>query len=247
MTMGSSGRHALLALAFLATYGFTHIVAPVAPAVPAALGELPMALAPWAGFTAPALPPEVLETLAADDYIRRYYARAKAPALPDSAKAPALPGATGASALPGAAGGSALQGVAPAQEAVEMDISYYAQPRVGANMHSPLNCLPGNGWQITDLDTVALAGLDNVRVQALTVQRGQHRFAMAYWFQSRDRVITGEASTRFHLLADAIQRRPTDTGIVRVMAPITDAASANGVVLAFASRLVPALTRVLRG
>jgi EpsI family protein len=84
-------------------------------------------------------------------------------------------------------------------------------------------------------------------VQALTVQRGQHRFAMAYWFQSRDRVITGEASTRFHLLADALQRRPTDTGIVRVMAPISDAASAHAVVLAFASRLVPELSRVLRG
>ena len=65
-----------------------------------------------------------------------------------------------------------------------------------------------------DLDTVALVGLDNVHVQALTVQRGHHRFAMAYGFQSRDRVITGEASTRFHLLADAIERRPTDTGIV---------------------------------
>jgi EpsI family protein len=209
--VGTSLRHALLAIAFVGTYGFTHIVAPVAPAVPATLGELPMALAPWAGFTAPALPPEVLETLAADDYIRRYYARATAPAL---------------------------------QEAVEMDISYYAQPRVGANMHSPLNCLPGNGWQITQMDTVPLAGLDNVRVQALTVQRGQHRFAMAYWFQSRDRVITGEASTRFQLLADALQRRPTDTGIVRVMAPVTDARSAHDVVLAFASRLVPELTRV---
>ena len=236
--MGSSLRHALLALAFLATYGFTHTVAPVAPAVLATLGELPMALAPWAGFTAPALPPEVLKTLAADDFIRRYYARVKAPALPESANP---------SALPGAAGASALQGAAPAQEAVEMDVSYYAQPRVGANMHSPLNCLPGNGWQITDMQTVALAGLDNVRVQALTVQRGQHRFAMAYWFQSRDRVITGEASTRFHLLADALQRRPTDTGIVRVMAPITDPSSARAVVLAFASRLVPELTRVLRG
>jgi EpsI family protein len=222
--VGTSLRHALLAVAFLATYGFPHIVAPVVPAVPATLGELSMTLAPWAGFTAPALPPEVLETLAADDYIRRYYARAKAPALPRdaNAKGPAL------------------------QEAVEMDISYYAQPRVGANMHSPLNCLPGNGWQITEMDTVPLAGLDNVRVRALTVQRGQHRFAMAYWFQSRDRVVTGEASTRFQLLADALQRRPTDTGIVRVMAPVNDATSAHAVVLAFASRLVPELTRVLR-
>ena len=216
--MGSSLRHALLALAFLGTYGFTRIVAPVAPAVPAALGELPMTLTPWSGFIAPPLPPEVAKTLAADDYIRRYYARPTALALQ-----------------------------APAHEAVEMDVSYYAQPRVGANMHSPLNCLPGSGWQITAMDTVALAGLDGVHVQALTVQRGQHRFAMAYWFQSRDRVITGEASTRFHLLADALQRRPTDTGIVRVMAPISDAASAHAVVLAFASRLVPELSRVLRG
>jgi hypothetical protein len=70
---------------------------------------------------------------------------------------------------------------------------------------------------------------------------------MAYWFQSRDRVISGEASTRFHLLADALQRRPTDTGIVRVMAPMSDATTAHAVVLAFASRLVPELTRVLRG
>jgi EpsI family protein len=247
MTMGSTVRHALLAVAFLCTYGFTHIVAPVAPAVPASLGELPMTLVPWAGFTAPALPPEVLETLAADDYIRRYYARAKAPALPDVAKAPAPPDVAEAPAVRNAAEGPALQDVAPAQDAVEMDISYYAQPRVGANMHSPLNCLPGNGWQIRDINTVALAGLDNVRVQALTVERGQYRFAMAYWFQSRGRVITGEASTRFHLLADALQRRPTDTGIVRVMAPITGAGSAHRVVLAFASRLVPELTRVFRG
>lgn len=216
--MGASLRHVLLAIAFLGTYGFTHIVAPVAPAVPATLGQLPMTLAPWAGFIAPPLPPEVVETLAADDYIRRYYARPAAPAP---------------------------QGVA--QEAIEMDVSYYAQPRVGANMHSPLNCLPGSGWQITDMDTVSLPGLNNVRVQALTVQRGEHRFAMAYWFQSRDRVITGEASTRFHLLVDALHRRPTDTGIVRVMAPVDNATSAHAVVLAFASRLVPELTRVLRG
>ena len=125
-------------------------------------------------------------------------------------------------------------------------MSYYAQPRVGANMHSPLNCLPGNGWQITRMATVPLPGVDGVRVKALTVQRGERRFAMAYWFQSRDRVITGEASTRFQLLADALRRRPTDTGIVRVMAPVADGPSADVAVLAFASRLVPELAKILK-
>ena len=212
--MRPSIRHGLLALAFLATYGFTHAVAPAAPSVPPAIAALPMTLVPWSGVEAPPLDPETAKVLAADEYVRRYY-YAGSPA--DS------------------------------REAVEMDISYYAQPRVGANMHSPLNCLPGNGWKITKIDTVTLAGGSGARVRALTVARGQHRVAMAYWFQSRDRVVSGEASTRFHLLADALQRKPTDAGIVRVMAPFTGATSAESVVLAFAARLVPELTKVLRG
>jgi EpsI family protein len=213
----ASLRHAVLALAFLATYGFTHAVAPVAPLVPAAIANLPMTLAPWTGVTAPPLDPEVAKVLAADEYVRRYYYQA----------------APQAAAL-------------PQRAAVEMDVSYYAQPRVGANMHSPLNCLPGNGWQITSMDTVTLPGTNGARVRALTVARGEHRFAMAYWFQSRERVITGEASTRFHLLADALHRRPTDAGVVRVMAPVTDPATAQSIVLSFASRLVPELAKVMR-
>src|SRR5258708_5022946 len=33
---------------------------------------------------------------------------------------------------------------------VELDFftAYYAQQKAGENMHSPKNCLPGNGWEI---------------------------------------------------------------------------------------------------
>jgi EpsI family protein len=208
--VSASLRHFLLAAGFLATYGFSSAVKPVAPPPLAALATIPMTLAPWAGMTAPPLDPEVQKTLAADEYIRRYYV------------------------VPG--------------EAVEMDISYYAQPRVGANMHSPLNCLPGNGWQIARVDEVPLAGaMNGARVRALTVERGDLRFAMAYWFQSRDRIVTDEFAQRFHLLGEALRRRPTDAGLVRVMAPITEAGSARAAVLSFASRLVPELAKILRG
>jgi hypothetical protein len=70
---------------------------------------------------------------------------------------------------------------------------------------------------------------------------------MAYWFQSRDRVLSGEFSTRFHLLSDALRRQPTDAGLVRVMAPIAPGADAQQTVLGFAERLVPELTKILRG
>ena len=205
-------RPALLAAALLGTYAFSLAVRPVAPPALAALASLPMTLAPWNGQQAPPLSPEVAETLAADDYLRRYY----------------IDGRRG----------------------VEMDISYYAQPRVGANIHSPLNCLPGNGWRITSVEHVDLpaeAGrhrLDQAQIRALTVERGSRRFAMAYWFQSRDRVVSGEFTTRFHLLADALRRRPTDAGLVRVMAPVTATNGAGETVRAFAARLVPELARV---
>ena len=211
--MPAAMRNALLAAAFLAAYGFTHLVTPVAPPALATLATLPMQLAPWRGREAPPLSPDVLATLAADDYLRRYY----------------ISGRRG----------------------VEIDISYYAQPRVGANMHSPLNCLPGNGWKITDVAHVTLSAgagrgaLNGAQIRAMTVQRGNRRFAMAYWFQSRDRVVSGEFTTRFHLLADALRRRPTDAGLVRVMAPLTEKNGAEQTVLAFAARVVPELAKLI--
>ena len=220
MTMPSSLRYGLLALAFLATYGFTHAVTPVAPEQLASIERLPMTLAPWRGREAPPLAPEVMATLAADEYVRRYYfGEPQDPALP-----------------------------AGARPAVEMDISYYAQPRVGANMHSPLNCLPGNGWRIVKVDHVQLptSTAADAHIRALTVRRGERRYAMAYWFQSRDRVLSGEVSTRFHLLADALRRQPTDAGLVRVMAPVASGADAQEAVLGFAARLVPELARILQ-
>jgi EpsI family protein len=221
MTMPAPLRHGLLAIAFLATYGFTYAVTPVAPETLASIDQLPMTMAPWAGRDAPPLAPEVMATLAADDYVRRYYFASDV----SSASQP------------------------PARRVVEMDISYYAQPRVGANMHSPLNCLPGNGWRIARVDHVRLpnSSAADAEIRALTVERGQRKYAMAYWFQSRDRVLSGEFSTRFHLLADALRRQPTDAGLVRVMAPIAASGDAEQAVLGFAARLVPELARILKG
>jgi EpsI family protein len=211
--MGATVRHLLLAVAFLATFGFAKAVTPSAPPSLARLADLPLTIGGWTGRAAPPLDPQVQATLGADQYVHRYY--------------------------------FADRSAAPGSRAVEMDVSYYARPRVGANMHSPLNCLPGTGWQIVRVDDVPLGG--DARVRALTVTRGEHAFAMAYWFQSRDRVLSGEFSTRFRLLADALERRPTDAGLVRVMAPVAPGGNAHDVVLGFASRLVPALARILEG
>lgn len=130
---------------------------------------------------------------------------------------------------------------------IEMDVAYYSQPRVGANMHSPLNCLPGNGWAVDTVHLLPIAAAGATwEVQSLVVNRGRARFAMAYWFQTRQRVLGGELSTRLSLLGDALRRRPTDAGIVRLMMPMSDGASDEPTLAAFASQLIPQIQQSLR-
>lgn len=130
--------------------------------------------------------------------------------------------------------------------AVEIDVAYYTQRRVGASMHSPLNCLPGNGWTIVEDRPLTIATAGGPReVRELVVKRNESVYAMTYWYQNGARVLSGEASTRVRLLADALQRRPADVGLVRVMTPLSHEAGAGREgVTAFTALLIPELERV---
>ena len=129
--------------------------------------------------------------------------------------------------------------------ALEIDVAYYTQRRVGASMHSPLNCLPGNGWSVVDDRSITLDTASGPRqVRELIVKRGASVFAMTYWYQSHGRVLTGEASTRLKLLGDALRGRPADVGLVRVMTPLSvEAGAGREGVVAFSSLIIPALER----
>ena len=130
---------------------------------------------------------------------------------------------------------------------IEMDIAYYAQPQVGGTAHSPLNCLPGNGWTMSTpvvREIRTAAGAWSVR--EITVSRGNARWAMTYWFQGRQRVEADEFAARWHLFTDALRRRPSDTAMVRVMTPLTDGdTGVHDVLAAFSGNLIPQVHRAL--
>jgi EpsI family protein len=158
-------------------------------------GAVPLAFGEWVGRDAPPLEPDVANALAADQYVHRYYGYRVA-----------------SRGSRGADGGSRIADV-------EIDIAYYARAQAGAAMHSPLNCLPGNGWRVVasrvrPLDT----GSQTVGVRELVVARGSDRVAMTYWFQNRGAVVGNEYRQRLELLRNGLQRRPTDAALVRVMA-----------------------------
>jgi len=135
----------------------------------------------------------------------------------------------------------------PGAPAIEMDVAYYAQPRVGATAHSPLNCLPGNGWTMSEpavREVGSAAGTWTVR--DVTVSRGNARWVMSYWFQNRQRVDYSEFSARWHVFTDALRRRPSDTAMVRVMTPVSaDDTAGRAAVAVFAGELIPQIERAL--
>jgi EpsI family protein len=156
---------------------------------------LPLAFGEWIGRDAPPLDPNVARVLAADQYVHRYYGWRMAD------------------------GGSRIADRGSRIADVEIDIAYYAQPQAGSAMHSPLNCLPGNGWQVIEARVVPVSHDRGIaRVRQLVVARGADRIAMTYWFQNRGAVVGNEYRQRLQLLTNGLQSRPTDAALVRVMA-----------------------------
>jgi len=137
---------------------------------------------------------------------------------------------------------------APGARTIEMDIAYYAQPHVGGTAHSPLNCLPGNGWTMSEprvREVNTASGRWSVR--EITVSRGDAHWAMTYWFQGRERIEADEFAARWNLFTDAVRRRPSDTAMVRVMTPVTPGdAAGHDVLAAFSSELIPQIDQAFR-
>jgi hypothetical protein len=132
------------------------------------------------------------------------------------------------------------------QSGVGLYIGYYRSQRQGETIHSPLNCLPGSGWEPVSRTTIRIpidqdsrvnkvdsaAVVDRsaasfrsepsvaIAVNRYVVQKGLDREIVLYWYQSHGRVVANEYLSRFYLVADAIRLNRTDAAMVRVIAPI---------------------------
>lgn len=139
-------------------------------------------------------------------------------------------------------------------------VGYHATQRQGDSIHSPMNCLPGAGWQPILTDRLTLdAPMANppdagraalVTVNKVVVEKGEYRQLVLYWYQSHGRVVAGEYAAKAMLFVDAIRTGRTDAALVRITVPI-DAQSSRGTLDAedsaksFAEALMPFLPRHL--
>jgi len=134
----------------------------------------------------------------------------------------------------------ASAGAAP----VGLYVAYYAQQRPTVSIHSPLNCLPGTGWEPLDVSTIDIGDATLARpARRMVVSKNLDRALVVYWYAIHGRVVANEIASKFWLLHDSLLSGRSDAALVRVTVPIeSSVAPADSQLVAFARALVPHLT-----
>ncbi len=129
-----------------------------------------------------------------------------------------------------------------------LSIGYYKSQRTGATVHTPTNCLPGNGWSVTFPGRMRMRLGDGreVPVNYYVVQKGLDKQVVVYWYQAHGRVVASEYWGRLYTMVDAVRLNRTDASLVRITTPIvTDEADARNRVLSFAKLTVPEVQKLI--
>ena len=124
-------------------------------------------------------------------------------------------------------------------------VGYYASQRDGATYHSPLNCLPGSGWLMSDPGriTITPSGRASFVANRYLIQNGDHKALLIYWYQGRGRAVASEYWGKIYTVLDSVRLRRSDGAMVRVTIPVgksqASALEAAGDLAASASTVLP--------
>lgn len=101
-------------------------------------------------------------------------------------------------------------------------IGYYGSQKSGATYHSPLNCLPGAGWEMREpeLVEVPLANGETFTANRYIIENGQYKEIMIYWYQGRGRTQASEYYDKIYTVWDSVTRQRSDGAMVRVMTTV---------------------------
>ena len=104
---------------------------------------------------------------------------------------------------------------------VNVYVAYYLSPKKGRSSHSPKQCIPGGGWEITSFAPVRLESVPGLSAEQeanrVVIQKGGQKQIVYYWFKQRDRWITSEYAVKFFLFWDSLTRQRADGALVRLV------------------------------
>jgi EpsI family protein len=133
------------------------------------------------------------------------------------------------------------------QRTVNFYVAFYASQSGGESTHSPRTCMPGGGWEITQIDRATVsAGPESLPVNRVIIQKGEQRQLVYYWFKQRDRLLTNEFAVKWYIFRDGITRDRSDGALIRLVTPIygnENVATADGRLQAFLALSEPQIRR----
>ena len=111
-------------------------------------------------------------------------------------------------------------------QAVDADlfVAWYRDQSQGG-IHSPEVCIPAGGWEMSAIETGAVAvevagrGV-TVPVNRAVIQKGLDRQLVYYWFDQAGRRLASDYAAKLWLVWDAYDRGRTDGALVRLITPI---------------------------
>ena len=132
----------------------------------------------------------------------------------------------------------------PEGHVANLYVGYYATQRTGATYHSPLNCLPGSGWTLSEPGkaNITLPDGSSFVANKYIIQNGEFRSLMIYWYQGRGRNVASEYWGKIYTVFDSVRLRRSNGAMVRVTVPVgNSAADAERAAIEFASAASAAL------
>ena len=116
---------------------------------------------------------------------------------------------------------------APSGPEVGLYVGYYRSARHGAQIHSPMHCYPGAGWDIQDTSPLLVRDLRGhlTEMRRLLVERDGREDVVVYWYDTRTGRLTSDLQLKVNLMRTALLHRPQDAAFVRWSTPVADGES----------------------
>lgn len=134
---------------------------------------------------------------------------------------------------------------------VHLYASYFSTTWGGKSYHSPRNCMPGSGWDVTKLEVVPLSVANphphTVQVSRMLMQKGAEHEVVLYWYQGRGRIMATEYAERVYRVVDSLIHGRTEGAFVRIIVPVhgRDIDAAMGTAVVFAQHIIPLINDFL--
>jgi exosortase D (VPLPA-CTERM-specific) len=134
---------------------------------------------------------------------------------------------------------------------VNLYVAFYASQRKNEQLHSPNDCIPGSGWQITKFERTSFmdSGAE-LPLNRAVIEKQSIKQLVYYWFDERGRKIANEYLARWYLHADAVVMNRTDGALVRLVTQIhgdEPEHNADERLQAFMRDAIPSLSEYLPG